>query len=130
MKPLENVGQTRGLLHPSHVRGTPHISGALGTSPHAHRTLRTRRWCGVPRLEYEGVPRPKGEHTRWTDTGGHTMKAITVEPHQPGPTGGNVRRDAIDTLGDDIHCLFSILHWQYMEKTPLKLDSTPAKCPN
>ena len=32
-------------------------------------------------------------------------------PHD-GPTGGNVRRDAIDTLGNDINYLFSILHWQ------------------
>jgi hypothetical protein len=37
-----------------------------------------------------------------------------------------VRRDAIDTLGNDINCLFSILHWQYGEKIPVKAGSTPA----
>ena len=41
-----------------------------------------------------------------------------------------MRRDAIDTLGNDINGLFSILHWQYGEKIPMKAGSTPAQCPN
>ena len=40
-----------------------------------------------------------------------------------------MRRDAIDTLGNDLDCLFSILHWQYREKIPVKSGSTPAKMP-
>ena len=60
-----------------------------------------------------------------------TARLIALQEREVhGPTGGNVRRDATDTLGNDIHCLFSILHWQYREKTPVKADSTPAKCPN
>ena len=40
-----------------------------------------------------------------------------------------MRRDAIDTLDNDIDGLFSILHQQYREKIPVKPGSTPTKCP-
>jgi len=40
-----------------------------------------------------------------------------------------VRRDAIDTLGNDLDGLCSILHWQYREKIPVKSGSTLTKIP-
>jgi hypothetical protein len=48
------------------------------------------------------------EHAAWLTPSTRRSSSISRRCLK-GSTGGNVRRDAIDTLGNDLECLFSIL---------------------